>query len=135
HQIVFGGTAGGDGAEGAGAGADVAEDHECCSAMFTPTLGDIGAHCVFADGVELMRAEDAAHFEEVFAARKPDFQPIGTLAHIWIAAPNTFSLASCVASASVGCAWIIWTRSSTVPSSAIVATASAIISVTVFPIM
>ena len=70
--------------------------------MFAPTLGDIRTHRILTNRVELVRAKNPADFEEIFAAGYADLQPIGTVAHMWIAAPKTFSMASCVASASVG---------------------------------
>ena len=47
----------GDGAECAGAGAELPKDHE---GRFTATeaLADVGALCVFADGAEVVRAEN-----------------------------------------------------------------------------
>src|SRR5439155_332587 len=135
HQIVFGRTPAGYGAEGASARADVAQDHESRSPMFAPTLGDIGTQRILTNRIELVRTKNPAEFEEIFAARNANLQPIRTITHMWIAAPKTLSIASWVASARVGCAWIVLTRSSTVPSNAIAATASEMISVTVVPIM
>src|SRR5437867_12932250 len=103
--------------------------------MLVPTFGDIGAHRILTNRMELVITKNPADGEEIFAARNADLQPIGTVAHMWMAAPKTASIASCVASASVGCAWIVLTRSPTVPSKAIAATASETISVTVVPIM
>ena len=75
------------------------------SAMF-------GTHRVFADGVEFVRTEDPANFEEGFAAGNADFQPVGRLlmikysrgacgtVHMWIAsAVRRSSIASCMPSA------------------------------------
>ena len=55
--------------------------------------------------------------------------------HALIAIPYTLFDASSMASASVGCAWIVHIRSSTVASSSIAATASAISSVACGPMM
>src|ERR1041385_222138 len=104
QQIIFGRFSAGDSAERASTRANVAEDHECCRAVLAPAFGDIGTHGVFANRIELMSPQDTADFEKIFTARNTDLQPIGAIAHIWMAAPNTASMASCVASVRVGCA-------------------------------
>src|SRR5277367_116284 len=55
--------------------------------------------------------------------------------HILIAMPYTLLVASSMASASVGWAWMVHIKSSTVPSSSIAVTASAISSVACGPMI
>ena len=65
-----------DRAVGAGARADVAEDHEGGRAV-VPALADVRAVRVLADGVELEVAHDAAQPEVVLRPRRAHLQPLG----------------------------------------------------------
>jgi hypothetical protein len=58
-----------DGAEAAGARADIAEDHEGRGAVF-PALAHVGAARAFADSVKVERAHDALEFLIVGAAEE-----------------------------------------------------------------
>ena len=95
--------------------------------MLAPALSDIGAHGVFANGIEFVRTKNAANFVIVVATGDANLKPIRPVTHVtykWIAAPNTLSSASCMPSAIVGCAWMAWTTSATVPSRPMATTAS-----------
>src|SRR5207248_5220889 len=95
---------------------------------------------------ELAELEDGDHFFEsstnlvivpsarVFQLTQLQNHPTKIL-HALIAMPYTLFDASSMASARVGCAWIVHMRSSTVASSSIAVTASAINSVACGPIM
>ena len=64
-------------AEGAGAGADVAEDHEGGGAV-PPALGDVRAARLLAHGVEVLPAHDPLDLRVPVAGRKLDGEPLGT---------------------------------------------------------
>src|SRR5215831_13430600 len=102
HQIVFGRSTALHRTECTGPGADVAQNHEGRGSVLAPTFRDVGAHCILANSVESVRANDVSNFEECFAARYADLQPIRSLAHICIAILCTFSTASWKPSESVG---------------------------------
>lgn len=76
--LVFGGRAerfaAGDGAESAGARANVAQDHEGGGAVF-PALAYIGATRAFADRVEIERAHGALQFLIFGSAEEAHAQP------------------------------------------------------------
>src|SRR5689334_23292525 len=82
QQIIFGRFSAGDSAERASTRANVAEDHECCCAVLAPAFGDIGAHGVFANRIEVMSAQDAADFEKRFTAGDADLHPLWTITHM-----------------------------------------------------
>ena len=67
--------AGGHRAEAAAAGADVAEDHEGRGAVLAPALVDVGAPRLFADGVEPLALDQAAHLVEALRRAQADAQP------------------------------------------------------------
>jgi hypothetical protein len=68
--------AGGDSTETAGAGANVAENHESGGAML-PAFPHVGAARGFADGVEIEGAHGALEMLVALAAKELDLQPIG----------------------------------------------------------
>ena len=63
-------------AVGAGARADVAEDHERGRAVM-PALADVGAAGVLADRVQLEVAHDAAQAQVILRPRRAHLQPLG----------------------------------------------------------
>ncbi len=63
-----------DGAVGAGPRADVAENHERRRAV-VPALADVGATCVFADGVEAEVLHDPLEPDVVLRPGGANFQP------------------------------------------------------------
>ena len=64
-----------DGAEPAGAGARVAEDHHGCRAL-VPALPEVGAAGLLADRVEVLGAHQAAQVAEAVASRDPGSKPL-----------------------------------------------------------
>ena len=68
------GQAGAHVAEGAGARAGVAHDHEG-GVLLLPALADIGAARLLADGGELVIAHDPVGLREPFGARRLDPNP------------------------------------------------------------
>jgi hypothetical protein len=73
--VVPGRATGLDGAEAAGAGAGIAEDHDRRRALL-PALPDVGAAGLLADGVEGQVAQDALELVVVGAGRKPGPDPL-----------------------------------------------------------
>ena len=71
--------AGLDGAEAAGAGARVAEDHDRGGAL-VPALPDVRAAGLLADRVEVQAAEQALQVVVVLAGRHPRPDPVGMAA-------------------------------------------------------
>ena len=69
------GFAGRDGAEAAGAGADVAQNHEGGGSVF-PALAHVGAAGGFADRVQVERAHDALELLVPFAPKEADTEPV-----------------------------------------------------------
>src|SRR5688572_12672429 len=82
HKVILGRPAARDGAKRTGARADVTENHERCSPMLAPAFSDVGAHRVFADGIELVGPKNAANLKEVLTAGNPDFEPVGPVTHM-----------------------------------------------------
>ena len=70
----------GDGAEPAAAGADVAQDHEGGGAVLPPTLVDVGAAGLLADGVEVEAVDEAADLVVLGGGGELDAQPVGAAA-------------------------------------------------------
>src|SRR5579862_8710229 len=66
-----------DRAEGARAGADVAQDHERRGAV-PPALGDVGAAGLLAHSVEIEPAHDRLDARVAVAHRQADREPFGT---------------------------------------------------------
>jgi hypothetical protein len=64
-------------AEGAGAGADVAEDHEGGGPV-PPALGDVRAAGLLTDGVEILPAHDPLDLRVAVAGGKLDREPLRT---------------------------------------------------------
>lgn len=75
-EIEFCGAAGLDGAECAGAGANITEDHQGCSAA-GPAFSHVRALSALADGVEVIRIYEGADFFVLWAVRKFCAEPIG----------------------------------------------------------
>ena len=67
-------------AEGAGAGADVAEDHERGGAV-PPALGDVRAAGLLADGVEILAAHDPLDLRVPVPRRQLHGEPLGSPVH------------------------------------------------------
>ena len=67
--------AGCDIAEGAGAGADAAQNHHG-DMLLGPALADIRARRLFTDGIELQRADEILRFDILPAQRCPNAKPI-----------------------------------------------------------
>jgi hypothetical protein len=67
--------AGGNGAEAAGARANIAKDHEGCGAVL-PAFAHVGAAGAFAHGVKVEGAHDALEILVAFAAEKFDAKPV-----------------------------------------------------------
>ena len=82
-EIEEGGAAGGDVAEAAGAGADVAEDHESGGAG-GPAFAHVGALGFLADGVELVGVNEVEELGVFDAAGHLHFQPGGFAADGWV---------------------------------------------------
>src|SRR5262245_60576503 len=82
HQIVFGWTPAPDSAERTGPGANIAKNHERCRAVFAPTLGNIRAHRILADCVEMMGAQNPADLEVIFSAGNTDLEPARSITHM-----------------------------------------------------
>src|ERR687894_630811 len=76
-EVELGGLAGQNGAEPARAGADVAEDHEGRRAV-VPTLPDVRAAGLLADGVEVQAAHGLLDVPVHLAIRDPRLEPVGT---------------------------------------------------------
>ena len=76
HEVEALGFAGGDGAEAAGAGADVAEDDEGGFAG-VEALADVGAVGLFADAVEVVLAEEGLDLVVAVAGGEADSEPVG----------------------------------------------------------
>ena len=55
--------------------------------MFAPALGNVRAHRIFANGIELVRTKNAANLHVVVAAWNSDLKPIRPFAH----SPRIFS--------------------------------------------
>ena len=68
---------GGDRAEAAAPGADVAEDHEGGGAVLAPALVDVGAAGLLADRVEIERLDQPLDPVVGLGRRQPDAQPGG----------------------------------------------------------
>src|SRR5215217_5011546 len=68
--------AGEDGAEAAGAGADVAQDHEGRGAV-VPALADVRAARLLADGVEVEAAHGLSYIAVALSHGRPGFKPLG----------------------------------------------------------
>ena len=68
--------AGLDVAEGAGAGADIAQDHHR-RVLLGPALANIGAGRLFAHGVEIEVAHQLARLVEALAGGRADADPVG----------------------------------------------------------
>src|SRR4051812_18173396 len=73
-DVVLGGTSVSNGAVGAVAGADVAEDHEGGGAVF-PTFADVGAVGFLAHRMEVQLAHQVLEPHIVGAARRFHLQP------------------------------------------------------------
>jgi hypothetical protein len=73
EQVETVGAAGSDGAEAAGARADVTEDHECRGAR-VEALADVRAARLLANGVELLLAHDALDLQVAAPSRKAHLQ-------------------------------------------------------------
>ena len=74
-----GGLAGLDRAEAAGAGADVAQDHDRRGPL-VPAVPDVGAAGLLADRVEVQAAQEALEVVVVVARRHPRLDPVGVAA-------------------------------------------------------
>jgi hypothetical protein len=72
------GTAGSDGAETAGAGADIAEDHERSGAG-SPAFAHVRAVAAFADRVQLVFIDEPADVKVIFTGGQFHAQPVGFL--------------------------------------------------------
>src|SRR5215212_4927969 len=68
--------AGENGAEAAGAGADVAQDHEGRGAV-VPALADVRAARLLADGVEVEAAHGLSYIAVALSHGRPGFKPLG----------------------------------------------------------
>ena len=80
-------AAGLDGAEAAGPGAGVAEDHDGRRALL-PALADVRAAGLLADGVERLAAHEVLELRVVGAAGQPGLDPLGVAAHVRPAQPG-----------------------------------------------
>ena len=49
--------------------------------MLAPTLRNVRTHRIFANGVELVRSENAANLEEIFAAGNTNLEPLRSIGH------------------------------------------------------
>ena len=74
-RIKLVGFAGGDVAEGTGACADAAQDHHR-DMLLRPALANIRTRRLFADGIELQRANEFLRFDIFSAQRRSNAQPI-----------------------------------------------------------
>src|SRR3954468_12399639 len=90
--IERGGDAGGDVAERAGAGADLAHDHEGGVLLF-PALADIGAARLLADGDQAMRLDDLAGLGVAGGPRRAHADPVRLLEHGLVGAMRLFRMA------------------------------------------
>ena len=79
ERVEGAGLAGGYGAVAAGAGADVAENHEG-GALALPALADVGAARLLADGVEFGLAQQFLHAQVALAAGHAHLEPLGQAA-------------------------------------------------------
>src|SRR5215211_4222670 len=75
-EVELGGLACEDGAEAAGAGADVAQDHEGRGAV-VPALADVRAARLLADGVEVEAAHGLSYIAVALSHGRPGFKPLG----------------------------------------------------------
>ena len=79
--VVPVGPAGLDGAEAAGPGAGVAQDHDGGRALL-PALADVRAAGLLADGVERLVAHEVLELRVVGAAGQPGLDPVGMAARV-----------------------------------------------------
>jgi hypothetical protein len=81
--IQLGGFACGYGAEGAGAGTDIAEDHKR-GRTFAPALAHVGAVAALANGMQFIFVDDLAHHPKILAHGEFDAQPFGFFGALWL---------------------------------------------------
>jgi hypothetical protein len=90
--VERGRDAGGDIAEGAGAGADLTHDHEG-GVLLVPALADIGAAGLLAHGDELVRLHDLARLGIALRHRRAHADPVRLAQHLLIGLVSLFGVA------------------------------------------